>query len=101
MRLIKVVAPVLAGLILSTTPVMGNTSVESKYQESCAACHDSGALKAPKTGDTAAWAALKSQKGMPALVDAVKNGGKQMPAGGLCSSCSDADYKALIEYMAK
>ena len=101
MRLTKVIAPVFAGLILSSMPALGNASVAQKYQDSCAACHATGALNAPKTGDTAIWSKLKSQKGMPALVNAVKNGGKQMPAGGLCSDCSSADYAALIEYMSK
>jgi len=38
---------------------------------------------------------------MPTLINSVKNGMTQMPAGGLCSGCSDDDYRKLIEYMSK
>ena len=75
--------------------------VKQIYSDSCAACHDSGALNAPKKGDKARWQALKQQKGMDTLVKSVKSGMVQMPAGGLCSSCSDQDYRALIEYMSQ
>ena len=75
--------------------------VKQIYSDSCAACHDSGALNAPKKGDKARWQALKQQKGMDGLVKSVKSGMVQMPAGGLCSSCSDKDYRALIEYMSQ
>ncbi len=75
--------------------------VKTLYDDSCATCHDSGALGAIKTGDSAKWQPLIKQKGMPALVDSVKNGLLQMPAGGLCDNCSDSDYRKLIEYMSK
>nr|WP_228730744.1 c-type cytochrome [Psychrobacter sp. TAE2020] len=71
------------------------------YNDSCAACHNSGALNAIKKGDSAKWQQLKQQKGIPALIESVKNGMIQMPAGGLCNNCSDEDYKQLIEYMSK
>ncbi|WP_230659459.1 c-type cytochrome [Psychrobacter sp. I-STPA10] len=76
-------------------------AVATLYTDSCAACHDTGALGAPKTGDKATWQRLQSQKGMASLVSSVKNGMPQMPAGGLCSECTDAQYRQLIEYMAK
>lgn len=79
----------------------GAASVASTYQESCAACHDSGALNAPKKGDTATWQKLRKQKGMPVLINSVKGGMIQMPAGGLCSTCDNKDYEALIEFMSK
>lgn len=90
-----------AVLIFGISNMTVAADIPSIYQEACAACHDTGALNAPKTGDKARWDALKRQKGMPALVNAVKTGMPQMPAGGLCSSCSDKDYLALIEYMSK
>jgi cytochrome c5 len=40
------------------------------------------------------------EKGMEALVASVRNGLNAMPPGGLCNSCSDEDYAALITYMA-
>jgi cytochrome c5 len=39
------------------------------------------------------------EKGMDALVASVRNGLGAMPPGGLCNSCSDEDYAALITYM--
>jgi cytochrome c5 len=70
----------------------------NKYNASCGACHMAGVAGAPKTGDAAAWAP-RLEKGIDALVASVKKGLNVMPAGGLCASCSDEDYKALITYM--
>lgn len=93
----------IAALTLSfamINPVVA-ADIPSTYDNSCATCHDSGALGAIKKGDSAAWEKLIQQKGMPALVKSVKQGLIQMPAGGLCDSCSDEDYRKLIEYMSK
>ena len=90
-------------LIISAAMITGAgaANIATTYNESCAACHDSGALNAIKKGDSAKWQQLIKQKGMPALVKSVKNGMIQMPAGGLCQNCSDEDYRKLIEYMSK
>ena len=85
--------------IAMMSPAVADTA--TIYNDSCAACHNSGALNAIKKGDSAKWQQLKQQKGMPALINSVKNGMIQMPAGGLCNSCSDEDYRQLIEYMSK
>ena len=69
------------------------------YQSSCFACHFSGAAGAPKTGDAEAWAP-RLEKGMEALIAAVRNGMGAMPPTGLCASCTDEEYQALIEFMA-
>ena len=74
--------------------------VTDKYNKSCAVCHASGAANAPKTGDAAAWEP-RLAKGMDAMVQSVANGLNAMPPKGMCFDCSDEDYKALIEYMAK
>ena len=71
-----------------------------QYASSCGACHMAGAAGAPKSGDTAAWAARLKVKGMDGLVASVRNGLNAMPPGGLCNSCSDEDHVALISYMA-
>lgn len=90
---------ILIGMVLFSNTAAADTA--STYDNSCAACHDSGALNAIKKGDSAKWQQLIQRKGMPALISSVKNGMIQMPAGGLCSSCSDDDYRKLIEYMSK
>ncbi len=71
-----------------------------KYNKSCAVCHNTGAANAPKTGDADAWAP-RMAKGMDVLVQSVNNGLNAMPPKGMCFDCSDDEYKALIEYMAK
>lgn len=102
MKFNKVIAPLFATLILSSVPVLGNADVATRYEASCATCHSSGAFNAPQKGDTQYWQKLKAQKGMPALVESVRAGGKQMPAGGLCGDCKTTkDYADLIEYMSK
>lgn len=75
-------------------------STTELYNQSCVTCHGAAVLGAPKTGDKAAWSA-RMKKGMPTLVKNVRNGYKNMPAGGLCTTCSDADLANLIELMAK
>ena len=86
---------------IAMTTGAGAADIAAIYTESCAACHDSGALNAIKKGDSVKWQQLIQQKGMPALISSVKNGMIQMPAGGLCENCSNDDYRKLIEYMSK
>lgn len=71
-----------------------------KYNKSCAVCHAQGVAGAPKTGDAEAWAP-RMEKGMDALLATVTNGLNAMPPRGMCFDCSDAEYRELIEYMAK
>ena len=90
---------IIGSAAMITTVAAADTA--TTYNNSCAACHDSGALNAIKKGDSAKWQQLIKAKGMPALVNSVKNGMIQMPAGGLCTNCSDEDYAQLIDYMSK
>ncbi len=39
-------------------------------------------------------------QGMPTLLLHVKNGFNAMPPKAMCVDCTDADYTALIEFMA-
>ncbi len=93
----------IAAMILSMTMMSSSMAADiaATYDDSCAACHNSGALGAIKKGNSAAWNQLIQQKGMPALVKSVKVGMIQMPAGGLCEECNDEDYRKLIEYMSE
>ena len=86
-------------MVMPTTTFAADKATPALYADSCAACHDTGALNAPKTGDKATWQRLEAQKGMAGLVSSVKNGMPQMPAGGLCGTCTDEQYRQLIEYM--
>jgi len=90
-------------LVLSLALSAGAAFAEpdmDKYNKSCAVCHASGAANAPKTGDAAAWEP-RMAKGMEVLVQSVQNGLNAMPPKGMCFDCSDEDYAAMIEYMAK
>lgn len=97
----KAIKPLVLSAVFIGSIGMVQADVQKIYSDSCAACHDLGALNAPKKGDKARWQALKQQKGMEGLVKSVKHGMAQMPAGGLCSTCNDHDYRALINYMSQ
>ena len=88
-----------AALMLCAAAAFAEPDMD-KYNKSCAVCHATGAANAPKTGDAAAWEP-RLAKGMDVLVASVANGLNAMPPKGMCFDCSDEDYKAMIEYMAK
>ena len=85
-------------LMFSTVGALAEPA-EALYQRSCFACHSTGAAGAMKAHDTAAWQP-RLAKGMPALLQSVKKGLNAMPPTGMCADCTDADYTALIEFMA-
>ncbi len=67
------------------------------YEQYCVVCHDAGVAGAPKF-QSADWKARQA-KGMDNLLKSVKNGLNAMPPGATCPDCSDAEYKAAIQYM--
>ncbi|MDH3900672.1 MAG: c-type cytochrome [Gammaproteobacteria bacterium] len=73
-------------------------SPEQVYQSKCLACHGTGVPGAPQLGDAAAWSP-RIAKGMDAMLANATNGLNAMPPKGLCMECSDADLRAVIEYM--
>jgi len=80
------------------TPAAEPMTSEQMFQAKCFSCHGTGAAGAPKVGDAEAWAPHIA-KGMDALLANTTNGLNAMPPKGLCMDCSEADLKALIEYM--
>ncbi|MFZ5722131.1 MAG: c-type cytochrome [Pseudomonadota bacterium] len=92
-----VVAVALLSLSVSAQAV--DPKIKSKYDKSCTFCHATGAAAAPKTGDAAAWKP-RMELGMEKMLQSVKNGKNAMPPKGMCNNCSDADYRALIQYLA-
>lgn len=76
----------------------GPKSAADVYQTSCFACHGTGAMNAPKKGDSAAWGPRKA-KGMDVLLEHAINGFNAMPPKGTCMACSDDEIKAAIEFM--
>ncbi len=87
-----------AVLMLSAAGAFAAEPDMEKYAKSCQVCHANGAANAPKTGDAAAWEP-RLAKGIDSLVQSVANGLNAMPPKGMCFDCTEADYKALIEYM--
>jgi len=67
-------------------------------QGTCAACHGSGVLGAPKIGSKADWAP-RIKKGLATLENHAIHGFKQMPPKGGKASLSDQEVKDAIEYM--
>lgn len=65
----------------------------------CAACHTTGALNAPKMGDTAAWAPLIKEGLQQLTADAIK-GVRQMPARGGNPDLTDFEMARAVAYMA-
>jgi len=76
----------------------GPKSGEDIYNSTCAGCHGTGALGAPKLGDTAAWAPRIAQ-GDDVLLKHAISGLNSMPPKGTCSSCSDDEIASTIKYM--
>lgn len=63
---------------------------------SCASCHASGVLGAPKLDDKAAWESRLAQ-GMDVLVEHAVKGFKGMPAKGGAAHLSDDEVKSAVE----
>ncbi len=64
----------------------------------CVQCHTKPILGAPLIGDTAAWSALL-KKGEDQVLTNVVQGFGSMPPLGYCSTCDEADFRALIRAM--
>lgn len=73
---------------------------EAIYNKACTVCHSMGVAGAPKVHNAAEWEP-RLAKGMDALVGSVKAGLTAMPPGGMCTDCTDEDYKKAIEFMSK
>lgn len=80
----------------SATPPHPGEQVYNRY---CFSCHAGGVAGAPRTGDAEAWA-VRIEKGREALLQATIEGVPPgMPPRGLCSSCTDEELSAAIDYM--
>ncbi len=99
MNKLLVSAMLVAAAMVSMSALAADQAVLDRYAKTCALCHGNGAAGAPKTGNAEQWAP-RLKKGMDTLVENAKNGIGAMPPKGMCFDCSDAEYQALIEYMA-
>jgi cytochrome c5 len=74
-------------------------SGEEVYKATCAACHTTGALNAPKIGDKAAWAP-RIKPGLDSLVGNALKGIRQMPPRGGGADLSDLEVARAVVYLA-
>ena len=92
----------LALLVFAVTTVTSvsasDDAGQSVYAKSCAACHDSGVMGAPKVGDKNAWAPLIAEGVEVLSQNATKGIGKMPPKGGNMQ-LSDDEVQAAVEYM--
>ena len=77
----------------------GSRSGEQIYKAICAACHDSGAVGAPKSGDAAAWGPRLAQ-GHDGLTKSAIAGKGAMPPRGGGSDLTDTEVKRAVAYLA-
>jgi c(7)-type cytochrome triheme protein len=68
------------------------------YRQACAACHDSGAAGAPKTGAADQWKP-RFAMGIGQLYKSATSGKGAMPAKGGQSSLSPAEVEAAVNFM--
>jgi cytochrome c5 len=75
---------------------------KATFQQTCFACHGTGAAGAPKAGDKAAWAP-RIKQGKATLYEHALKGFKGskgfMPAKGGRTDLSDDTVKAAVDYM--
>ena len=88
-----------AGHAVSSKPPSRLEVGKTIYRQYCFSCHASGINGAPREGDDEAWARLAA-KGDAELLRITRAGiAPFMPANGLCSTCSDEELSASIDYM--
>lgn len=75
-------------------------SGEDIYKSNCSACHSTGAAGAPKHGDKGDWGP-RIAKGKETLYKHALEGFNAMPPKGMCSTCSDDEIKATVDYIIK
>jgi c(7)-type cytochrome triheme protein len=74
-------------------------SPKAVYESSCAGCHGTGVLGAPKLGDAAMWGP-RAKAGIDALVkSAIAGTPKGMPPKGGRADLDASQLRAVIEYM--
>lgn len=94
-------APTQAQIAYADAATPADVRLAEIYDRSCRGCHGVAQSGAPLTGHSAAWAAREVEKRRVQMLASVENGMNAMPAKGLCADCSQADFEALIDFMAE
>lgn len=76
----------------------GPKSGKDLYTATCATCHGTGVLGAPKLGSAGDWAP-RVAKGMDTLYTHAISGFNSMPPKGTCATCTDDEIKGAVKYM--
>jgi cytochrome c5 len=76
----------------------GPRSGSDVYNTYCTACHGTGAMGAPQTGDKGAWKDRLAKGFNKTLANAI-SGINLMPPKGTCGDCSDEEIGNAIKYM--
>lgn len=86
--------------VKSATPPKpkGSNQGETIYNNYCQGCHTTGAGGAPKLGDQAGWAPF-IQAGITTMYQNAIAGIDGMPAKGTCSTCTNAEIQAAVDYI--
>ena len=99
---LKMICKLWLPLIMLLSVLTARADGKSDFDLACAACHGFGVAGAPKLGDRADWAGRIDQ-GVARLYDHAINGyvGESgvMPAKGGFTHLSDAQVKAIVDYM--
>ena len=93
------IQPVARVEIQAVTITPGTRTGEQIYKSICAACHDAGAVGAPKTGDAAAWGP-RLALGHDSLTASAIAGKNAMPPRGGGSDLTDTEVKRAVAYLA-
>lgn len=106
-----------AGMLIAAAMTMGSVSASEPsalqlaqasgddfnpartYNQSCAACHNSGAAGAPRMGNSADWSA-RMEKGFDTLVrHTIEGYNNIMPPRGMCFNCTDEQLAEVVQYI--
>ncbi|MDX2319079.1 MAG: cytochrome c5 family protein [Moritella sp.] len=88
-------APVVAKSTASAEPRTG----EQVYTATCNMCHGSGLAGAPIKGNAEQWAPRLAKGKDTLYLHAIEGFNGIMPARGTCSTCSDDELHAAVDFM--
>jgi cytochrome c5 len=94
----SLIQPVARVELKVATVAAGNRTGEQVVKALCSACHDSGALEAPRTGNVDDWAP-RLVKGLEQMVASATNGIGAMPARGGGADLTDTEVKRAVVYL--
>ncbi|QUM78371.1 cytochrome c5 family protein [Moritella sp. 24] len=89
----------LAPVVAKSTAPAEPRSGEQVYTATCNMCHGSGLAGAPIKGNADQWAPRIAQGKETLYRHAIEGLNGAMPARGTCSTCSDDELQAAVDFM--